>query len=58
LKEEVWLAYCSILAMCNQLKALKRSKADDACVSMETSLNDTSFQFKVSCRVVKYYIVT
>ncbi|CAG7717088.1 unnamed protein product [Allacma fusca] len=47
LKEEVWLAYCTILAMCQQLKALKSKANEDASSSsMETSLND-------SCVLVK-----
>lgn len=49
LKEEVWLAYCSIIAMCHQLKSLK-AKSPDSCLSLETSSVNNGgipFQFKV-----------
>lgn len=46
LKDEIWLAYCSILAMCNQLKALKSKAPEDTSSSMETSLNDISVIIK------------
>lgn len=50
LKEEIWVAYLSILAMCNQLKGSKSaSKSEDgASSSMETSLNDSSVVIKVT----------
>ncbi|OXA52806.1 bicaudal D-related protein homolog [Folsomia candida] len=47
LKEEIWMAYLSILSMCNQLKGAKsKTRVDDGTSSMETSLNDSSAAIK------------